>query len=207
VSSSETWLAWAQKLQAIAQAGLAYSKDPYDLERFQQLRGIAVNIVSNLTGASEESVRSEFALGSGYPTPKVDVRAVVFRDGNILLVRERSAGLWSLPGGWADIGQSPSEVATRETLEESGFKVRPVKLLALLDKAKLPHPPSLDYVYKLFMSCELEGGEPRVSHETDAVEFFDATSLPQLDSRRVTLTQVVRMFEHHGDPSLPTDFD
>ena len=207
MSSGATWLTWAQKLQAIAQTGLAYSKDAYDIERYQQLRDIAVNMVCDNTAASEEQVRPDFALGSGYPTPKVDVRAVVFLNGSILLVRERAAGLWSLPGGWADIGQSLGEVAVRETLEETGYRVRPVKLLAVFDKAKHPHPPSLDYVYKCFMSCELEGGEPCVSLETDAVQFFYNTSLPHLDSRRVTASQVLRMFEHHADPLLPTDFD
>lgn len=207
VSSGTAWSAWAQKLQAIAQTGLAYSKDAYDIERYRQLRDIAVSIVCDQTAASEEQVRTEFALGSGYPTPKVDVRAVVFEKASILLVRERAEGLWSLPGGWADIGQSLGEAAVRETLEETGYRVRPVKLLAVFDKAKHPHPPSLDYVYKCFVSCELEGGEPRVSHETDAVQFFLKTSLPHLDTRRVTASQVLRMFEHHADPFLPTDFD
>ena len=201
------WVDWAQRLEAIAQTGLAYTKDPYDLERYQQLRELASTIVSAHTGLPEEAIRADFALQRGYPTPKVDVRAVVFQNGRILLVRERGLGLWSLPGGWADVGQSLGEVAARETLEETGYRVRPVKLLAVFDKARHPHPPSFDYVYKCFVACQLEGGEASVSHETDAVEFFDATSLPSLDARRVTSSQVARMFEHLADPDLPTDFD
>lgn len=201
------WLSWAQKLQAIAQTGLAYSKDPYDLQRYHELRAIAVEIAAEHLAIPAERVAAVFAEGTGYPTPKVDVRAVVFADDRILLVRERSDGLWSLPGGWADVGESPGEVAARETFEETGYSVRAVKLLAVLDKARHEHPPSLEYVYKLFVLCEWVGGEPRLSHETDAVGFFDAARLPPLETRRVTQAQVVRMFQHRADPSLATDFD
>jgi ADP-ribose pyrophosphatase YjhB (NUDIX family) len=201
------WLAWAQKIQAISQTGLTYSKDAYDLERYRQLRQIAVEIAADHLGASQEEVTAAFAVGSGYPTPKVDIRAVVFQGEQLLFVRERAAGLWSLPGGWADVGESPGEVAVRETLEETGYRVRSSKLLAVFDKAKHGHPPSLDYVYKLFVLCQLEGGTRETSLETDAVAFFDKDRLPDLESGRVTVAQVNRMFEHHADPTLPTDFD
>ena len=201
------WLAWAQRLQAISQTGLAYSKDGYDLERYRQLRAIAVEIVADRLDASQEEVTAAFALGSGYPTPKVDVRAVVFQGEQVLLVRERAVGLWSLPGGWADVGEGPGEVAARETLEEAGYRVRPAKLLAVFDKAKHGHPPSLEYVYKLFVLCQLEGGTPKTGLETDAVAFFHKDGLPELDSGRVTVAQILRMFEHHTNPALPTDFD
>jgi ADP-ribose pyrophosphatase YjhB (NUDIX family) len=201
------WLAWAQMLQSISQAGLTYSKDPYDLERYRQLRALAVSIVADHASASLEDVTAAFALGSGYPTPKVDVRAVVFQGEQLLLVRERAVGLWSLPGGWADVGESPGEVAARETIEETGYRVRPSKLLAVFDKAKHEHPPSLEYVYKIFVLCQLLGGASRTSLETDAVGFFHKDELPELDSHRVTLTQVMRMFQHQSDSSMPTDFD
>jgi ADP-ribose pyrophosphatase YjhB (NUDIX family) len=200
------WLEWAQRLQAIAQAGLTYARDPYDLERFRQVRALAVEIVSEHTGASEERVTEAFARGTGYATPKVDVRAVVFRDDEVLLIREKAVGLWALPGGWADVGESPGEVAVRETLEEAGYEVRATKVLAVLDKSR-HHPPSLDYVYKLFIGCELIGGEPRTSHETDGVGFFAADRLPDLEPGRVTAAEIARMFEHRRDPSLPADFD
>lgn len=201
------WLAWAQKIQAISQTGLTYSKDAYDLERYRQLRQIAVEIAADHLSASQEEVTAAFAVGSGYPTPKVDIRAVVFQGEQLLFVRERVAGLWSLPGGWADVGESPGEVAARETLEETGYRVRSSKLLAVFDKAKHGHPPSLEYVYKLFVLCQLEGGAPETSLEIDAVAFFDKDSLPDLESGRVTVAQVNRMFAHHADPNLPTDFD
>lgn len=207
MTSHAKWLEWAQRLQAIAQAGLAYSKDPYDLERFGELRAIAVDIVAAHGPDSSEQVVVAFALGSGYPTPKVDIRAVVFRDDELLLVRERAVGQWSLPGGWADIGESPGEVAVRETLEESGYCVRASKLLAVVDKSKHEHPASLEYVYKMFILCELKGGEPQTSYETDAVGFFGSEALPELETHRVTPRQLERLFEHRLDLSLPTDFD
>jgi ADP-ribose pyrophosphatase YjhB (NUDIX family) len=201
------WLRWAERLQAMAQAGLTYAHDPYDLDRYRELRAIAVEMAARHLGLPAEAVAPGFAAGTGYPTPKVDVRAAVFRDGRLLFVRERAIARWSLPGGWADVGQSPGEVAAKETLEESGFRVRPVKLLAVLDKSRQDHPPAIDYVYKLFIRCVLEGGEAQTSHETDAVGFFGPDDLPELETGRVTRAQVRRIFEHEADPSLPADFD
>jgi len=202
-----SWLRWAERLQAIAQTGLAYASDPYDLERYRELRAIAVEIAARNLGEPGEAVASGFASGTGYPTPKVDVRAVVFREGRILLVRERAVGRWTLPGGWADVGQTPGEAAAREALEESGYLVRPEKLLAVFDKARHPHPPGVDYVYKLFVRCALVGGEARTSHETDAVGFYGPDGLPELEEGRATRAQVLRMFAHAADPALPADFD
>ncbi len=129
--------------------------------------------------APREEVRVAFASSLGYPTPKVDVRAVVFRGGELLLVRERRSGRWTFPGGWADAGDTPSLAAERETLEESGYRVRAEKLLALLDKSRHAHPPSIDYTYKVLVGCRLEGGEPVTSHEIDAVGFFAALRHPR----------------------------
>ena len=200
-------LDWAQKIQAIAQTGLAYCEGPYDRERYQQLLPIAYEMLAAGSGTSVGVVEQAFALEKGYPTPKVDVRAAVFRDGRLLLVREKSSGKWTLPGGWADVGDTASEVAARETREEAGFDVRPVKLLAVLDKARHAHPPSVFYTYKLFFRCELQGGEARASHETLAAEFFDRAQLPPLDTDRTTGAQVERMFAHFDRPDLPTEFD
>lgn len=202
------WLQWAQEIQAIAQAGLTYSKDPYDQERYHQLRQIAIDILSGCTSIPREEVRVALEAEVGYLTPKVDVRAVVFNDhGQVLMVRERAEGLWSLPGGWADVGVSPGEVAVREVFEESGFQVRPLKLLAVLDRAKHPHPPLIWHVYKIFIRCELVSGRPQDSLETNGTGFFDRFSIPPLSASRVTEAQIRRMFEHYDNPALPADFD
>jgi ADP-ribose pyrophosphatase YjhB (NUDIX family) len=201
------WLVWAQQLQSIAQAGLTYSKDPYDTDRYRQLRSLAADIAADHLAVAGNEVRVVFEAGTGYPTPKVDVRSVIFRDGRILLVRERAVGLWSLPGGWADIGLSAGEVAVKETREETGYYTRPRRLLALYDKAKHPHPVSVDYVYKVFILCDIEGGAPETGLETDAVDFFASGNVPPLDARRVTAEQVQRMFQLEADTSLPVDFD
>jgi ADP-ribose pyrophosphatase YjhB (NUDIX family) len=201
------WLRWSQHIQAIAQTGLAYARDPFDLERYQKLRDLAVQIAAAHLERPEDAVRAVLAAEQGYPTPKVDVRAVVFREGRVLLVREAADGRWSLPGGWADIGESPAQVATREVLEETGYQVRAAKVLAVYDKARHEHPPSMLYVYKLFFRCELIGGEARTSHETEAVGFFGREAIPPLSTGRVTTAQIRRMFEHHDREDLPADFD
>jgi ADP-ribose pyrophosphatase YjhB (NUDIX family) len=205
--SRPAWLRWAERLQAIAQTGLTYAKEPYDLERYAELRRIAVEMAAAGLEAPEDAVAVVFASGQGYPTPKVDVRAVVFRADEVLLVRERRSGRWTFPGGWADVGDTPSDAAVRETLEESGYRVRATKLVALLDKTRHEHPPSVDYTYKALVGCALEGGEPVTSHEIDAVSFFARTEIPELDLDRTTPGQIALAWAHHEHPDRPTDFD
>jgi ADP-ribose pyrophosphatase YjhB (NUDIX family) len=200
-------LDWARKVRAIAQNGLVFTKDAFDRDRYRQLQALTDALVAQELDLPVDEVRSLWKYDDGYITPKVDVRGAVFRDDGILLVRERSDGKWSLPGGWVDINDSPSEAIEREIFEESGFRARAVKLAALFDRQRHSHPPSIYHIYKLLFLCEITGGDASVSNETDAVEFFPLSSLPELSSGRVTRGQIERMFEHHRNRDLPTDFD
>ena len=201
------WLDWAKRLQAIAQDGIAYSQNPFDIERFHQVRQVAIEIMAANAGLDLEQARDLFAYEKGYATPKVDVRAVVFKDDAILLVKERRDGLWTLPGGWADVGDSPSQAVEREVLEESGYKARAVKLLALYDRNKHPHPPHPQHIYKLFFLCELLGGEPKESIETAGVGFFRLDELPPLSLTRVLPEQIAHFFQQRQQANGPTEFD
>jgi ADP-ribose pyrophosphatase YjhB (NUDIX family) len=125
----------------------------------------------------------------------------------VLLVREACTGGWTFPGGWADVGDTPGGVAERETREESGYEVKARKLLAVFDKSRHEHPPSLFYTYKMLVLCDLVGGEARESHETDGVGFFRREAVPSLDLERTAPSQVACAFDHHADPSRPADFD
>lgn len=206
--SEPEWLATVRELQSIAQAGLAFSRDPYDLQRFQRLREISAQMLARGSDASTERILGLFAEERGYPTPKVDVRTAVIRDGHILMVREASDGRWTLPGGWADVNQSPAECAAREVFEESGFEVRIHKLAALWDLQRQGHSrPQPASIYKAFFIGELTGGSARASVETTAVEFFAPDALPELSSGRITARQIQRMFAHAADPALPTEFE
>jgi ADP-ribose pyrophosphatase YjhB (NUDIX family) len=140
-------------------------------------------------------------------TPKVDVRGGVFDGDKVLLVRERSDGRWTLPGGWVDVNDAPSEAVVREIFEESGYRAKATKLAMLVDKNKHPHPPSVHHIYKLFFLCELTGGAPRTSNETDGVDFFPVHSLPELSVGRALSSQIERLYEHQLNRGLPTDFD
>jgi ADP-ribose pyrophosphatase YjhB (NUDIX family) len=204
---SKPWLDWAQRLHTIAQAGLTYAQDPFDRERYTELRRIAAEVLAAHSNLPLERVEDFLRLEQGYATPKVDVRAVVEQDGRLLFVREVTDGRWALPGGWADFGDSPSQVAERETREETGFKVRAKKLLALYDRSKHDHPDDFWACYKVFMHCELLGGSAQTSHESLEVRFYGQDDLPPLSLSRNTQRQVLRMFEHLSDPTLPTDFD
>ena len=202
------WLVWVRELQAIAQTGLTFASDRYDLERYQRLRAIAVAMMAAGSGATVERISGLFEQDLGYPTPKVDVRGAVFRDQRILLVREISDGNWTLPGGWADVNQSPRECVEREIQEESGYRARALKLAAVWDYRRQRPAASHPYsIYKLFFVCELTGGEASPSMETSAVEFFALDQLPPLSLGRVTPEQIGRMYEHWRNPELMTEFD
>ena len=159
------WLEWARRLNALAQTGLTFAESPYDIERYTAIRTIAAEMIAHGSGENFNRVLDLFACDAGYATPKVDVRGVVFQDGKILLVQERSDGLWTLPGGWADVGDTPADAVVREIQEESGYEVRPTKLLALLDRNRQNHPPHVNHIYKVFIRCEIIGGLPTTSHE------------------------------------------
>ena len=158
------------------------------------------------TGTLEEATEL-LVLERGPATPKVDVRAVVFREGRILLVKEPGEGGWSLPGGWAEVDESPSEAAARETLEESGYRVRPVKLFAAYDRDRHGHPPIPYHVYKLVYLCEILDEVPLTDVDTDGARFFGEHEIPELSLTRVTGAQISRIFEQHRDPDQPADFD
>jgi ADP-ribose pyrophosphatase YjhB (NUDIX family) len=202
-----TLLDWARKVQAIAQNGLAFTHDPFDRERYTQLTELVASILSTELQIPVARAKGFWQGEEGYATPKVDVRGGIFEEDRVLLVRERSDGKWTLPGGWVDINDSPSGAVVREIFEESGYRARAVKLAALVDKLRHPHPPGIHHIYKLFFLCELTGGAPTVSSETDAVDFFPVRSLPDLSTGRVLAPQIERLYQHRLHPELPTDFD
>jgi ADP-ribose pyrophosphatase YjhB (NUDIX family) len=203
------WLEWAQQIQAIAQNGLTYSQNEFDIERYHQLRAIAAQIMVADFNFEYSHILKEFNSQVGYATPKVDIRAAVFDADRILLVKEKADGCWALPGGWADVGVSPSECAVKEVYEESGYHVRVVKLLGVYDRNHPRHdyPPLVEHVYKLFFHCELIGGMPTTSIETTEIAFFGEREIPNLSLTRIVPSQINRMFEHYRDRKMPTDFD
>jgi ADP-ribose pyrophosphatase YjhB (NUDIX family) len=194
------WLDIAKRLQSIAQAGLEYSDNIYDIDRFNQIRQLSLQIMHDFTDLPMERLTKAFTSENGYQTPKVDVRGVVFRGDKILMVRETIDGRWSIPGGWADIGLTPFEVAIKEVLEESGLEVKPVKLLAVLDKKCHNHPPDMFHIYKIFILCQEVGGKLKGGMETSETGFFGLNELPPLSKQRITLEQINMMFAYKGNP-------
>jgi ADP-ribose pyrophosphatase YjhB (NUDIX family) len=202
-------LQWARKVQAIAQNGLEFTKDPFDRDRFEQLQQLVTTILTSELEVTPGQLKGLWLGDEGYATPKVDVRGGVFDQGGVLLVRERSDGKWTLPGGWVDVGDAPSFAVEREIREESGYLAKAVKLAALFDKNNPAHghPPGILHIYKLFFLCELTGGTATISNETDAVDFFPVDSLPPLSTGRATQSEIERLYQHHLNRGLPTDFD
>jgi ADP-ribose pyrophosphatase YjhB (NUDIX family) len=185
-----------------------YAQDTYDRERYEQVRHIAAEMLAEKADAKIEDVLDLFSREVDYATPKVDVRGAVFKDDKILLVKERSDGRWSLPGGWADVGESPSESVEREVLEESGFHVKARCLVAVYDRGKHPHKPLMHYhIYKLFFICEVTGGEATTSSETEQVAFFKESDLPELSITKILPEQIAKMFEYYWGAELPVYFD
>jgi ADP-ribose pyrophosphatase YjhB (NUDIX family) len=208
MSPEPRWVQWARELQAIAQTGLHFSDSEYDRERYQKILQISVEIFAEYSAKSPSLIHGLFENQTGYATPKVDVRGVVFRSGKLLLVRERTDGLWTLPGGWADVNDSPSEAVEREVLEESGFRTRAERMLAVFDRARHPHePPFPFHVYKLFVLCGLQGGKARTTFETSEVDFFGQDEIPPLSISRITLDQIHFCFETQKNPTTLCRFD
>jgi ADP-ribose pyrophosphatase YjhB (NUDIX family) len=199
----------AQRLQALAQAGLMYSQSVFDAERYTEIQALSLELMASLTGQPAALLHSLFAEETGYPTPKVDIRAVLFRGvDEILLVQEKLDGnRWSLPGGWAEVGLTPFEVAVKEVREETGLETKAVRLLALLDKKQHPHPPQPWYIYKAFVLCRVVGGAiQNDTVETADVRWVHRSELAQLELSvdRVTLSQLEQMLAFTEQPDLPT---
>jgi ADP-ribose pyrophosphatase YjhB (NUDIX family) len=208
--SDPNWLTWAREIQAIAQTGLTFGKDPYDLDRYAALRRLSARIFAGHTGADLQRIERLFDAETGYATPKVGVRGAVFdTSGRILMVRETvDENRWSLPGGWADVNQTPAQSAVREVFEESGYIVRAVKLAAAWDRAKQTQEPAAFSVVRMFFICALEGGSPATSLETSEAGWFAEADIPaDLSLRRTLPHHISRMFAHWRDPGLATEFD
>jgi ADP-ribose pyrophosphatase YjhB (NUDIX family) len=198
------------KLSALAQDGLTYGADEYDLDRYRQMSQLAVELLSVLSGQPASELAVELGRDSGYATPKIDVRGAIFDDHErVLLMREKTDGRWSLPGGWADPGDAPSAAVSREILEETGYHSSAVKLIACWDRELQDNPPPLPvHVYKLFFLCRRDGDvQPPAALETLDVGWFGLGVLPPLSLGRVNHRQLERALVHHRDPSLPTEFD
>lgn len=201
------WLEYAKKLQAIAQAGLTYSKDKYDIERFEQIRDISIDIISNYTEMEHEKVRNLFANETGYQTPKVDVRGAIFKDGKILLVKEKIDGLWALPGGWADVDLSLKENVIKEAKEEAGVEIEPKRIIAVLDRKKHNSPPMPYGIYKIFVECDFLDGQFEENIETAESGFFALDNLPPLSIGRNTQEQIEMCFNIRKKEAHEAIFD
>jgi len=200
------WVKWVSEIQAIAQSGLTYCNNEFDKERYIRLNAIIAELAAHCSKNDISNIVNMFSLEKGYATPKIDVRSLIISDGKLLLVKERSDGLWTLPGGWCDVNESPSEAVIRETKEETGYDVSAKKLLALWDKLKHDHPPQWPHAYKCFFHCEIISGEAKENAEISELNFFDLNNLPPLSTHRVTEKQIVKLFELVMNPN-ETQFD
>ena len=200
------WVSWAQELQSLAQAGLEYSKDPYDLDRFRRIREIAAEMTAEGTGLPLEQVTGLFCGESGYQTPKLDTRAALFQDGKVLLVQERD-GRWALPGGWVDVDQSVRSNTVKEVLEEAGLEAEPLRLIAVQDRNLRNPPPYIYGVCKIFVLCRALGGQFRPNLETLDSGYFPLDALPPLAEEKTTAQQIELCFKAYLDPNWVVPFD
>lgn len=194
-----------KKIQALCEHGQHFAHNQFDLERYQEIESIVFELLCENSNASKESISFLMQEKNGYKTPKVDVRAVVFNsEHQILMVKEKIDGKWSLPGGWADIGYTPTEIAIKETREEAGYEVQADRLIAVLDKRVHKHPEDVFYIYKIFIECILVGPAKSNFTETDEVGFFHLENLPPLSTPRNTQEQIETMFRFHfGNGRFP----
>lgn len=189
-----------KEIRAIAQTGIHYTRDPYDQERYERLIAISTMLYSKISSSGIEEIERFFIPEKGYATPKVDLRACAIKDNKVLLVKERSNGRWTLPGGWADQNESPKEGIVREVLEESGFAIKVVSLYAIKDRDRHPYTPKYPVsLYKLFFTAEVTGGEPRDNIEISDIDFFDVNDLPPLSEDRVLARDIIEGMKHYRE--------
>ncbi|MBQ9346056.1 MAG: NUDIX hydrolase [Oscillibacter sp.] len=207
MKNRDRWLAWAEELQSLAQAGLYYGTDRFDLERYQRIREISAEMLSDRTDLPIEKVRDLFCGDVGYQTPKLDTRAAIIRDGKILLVREAD-GRWSMPGGWCDYDRTPWENTIKEAKEEAGADITVDTLAAVQDRERHNAPPHFPFgVVKLFFLCTYLGGEFTPNIETTERAWFSEDALPPLSEGKCTAEQVRLCFAASRDPHWKTVFD
>ncbi|CEO09059.1 mutator MutT protein [[Clostridium] sordellii] len=203
----QKWLKWATEIQSISQAGLTYSKDKYDLERFNKLKDISSEIISEYTNIEIEKVREIINIEEGYLTPKVDIRGAIIKGNEILMVKESIDGSWSLPGGWADVNLSVSENIIKEAREEAGVDIKPTKIVSILDKNKYNKPISVQSIYKVFILCDFISGKFEKNIETEESKFFKFDELPNLSTARNTKEQIKMCFDAFNKEGFETIFD
>ena len=194
MNKDQKWLHWAMELQSLAQAGLTYGKDVYDIERYERIREISAEILSDMSGIPTETVRNLFCNETGYQTPKIDTRAAIFNDGKILLVCENN-GKWALPGGWCDVNVSVGENTVKEVKEEAGLDVQPVSIIAIQDRAKHNLPLYAYGICKVFVLCSIIGGCFRENNETTGFDYFSENNLPDLATEKNNEEQIRMCFE------------
>ncbi|HEY5730852.1 MAG TPA: NUDIX hydrolase [Anaerolineales bacterium] len=203
---SPKWIEWAREIFSLSQSGLTYSKNEFDLARYKRLQEITAEMVESQSELSKESILESFSMQAGYATPKVDVRGAVVHEGKILLIQERTDERWAMPGGWADLGDAPASVAEREVWEESGYRVKAEKVVAVLDANRI-EPLEFYHAFKIIFLCELIDGEPRTSNETMAVGFFELNNLPPLSLFRTNKSMLQEVFAHVQNINRRTTFD
>ena len=206
-TTDQTWLEWVQRLEAIAQSGLAYCTNIYDIERYQRITDIAAEISAHCGDADFLTARGLFTAQSGYATPKIDCRGVIFQDGKVLLVCELSDGGWTLPGGWVDVGEPLSKAVEREVREEAGYVVKASRLLAVYDRNLHGHPPYLFHSYKIFVQCDVTGQTEADPTETESPTFYIEGEYPPLSLLRTTPEELDHMFDLLRHPEKPAEFD
>lgn len=192
--SEEKWLNWAIELQSLAQAGLAYGKDKFDIERFERIREISAEMVAYKTDISVEKVKNLFCNEVGYQTPKIDTRAAIFENNKILLIQE-SNGKWALPGGWADVYLSVKENVLKEVKEEAGIEANAEMIIALLDVTKNQGKKIPYGITKVFVLCEYLSGKFEKNIETIDSRYFGIDELPELEEKKITVDQIKMCFE------------
>ena len=203
----EKWLNWVTEIQSIAQAGLTYSKDKYDIERFEHLKNLSAQIISKYTEVEIEKVKDLLNKEQGYLTPKVDIRGAIIKDNRILLVKESIDGTWSMPGGWADVNLSVSENIVKEAKEEAGADILPKKIIAIQDRNRHNTPTTLHSIYKIFILCDLIDIRFEKNTETEESKFFELNNLPKLSIARNTKEQIDMCFDAYKKDKFEAIFD
>lgn len=209
-ANQQQWLDWIIKIQSLAQAGLHYGHDRFDLERYAELRDIAAQMMAAQSDLPLGKVRQLFCNEEGYQTPKIDTRAAIFQNdapNKILLVHERT-GKWSLPGGWCDVDQSVASNTIKEAKEEAGLDVTVERVIAIDDWRKHNIQNNPYGIIKIFSLCRVLGGTFQPNIETTEARYFARNELPaDIAEEKTSREQLDRCFAAAADPTWQTRID